>query len=445
MNILVVDDSPTNRKLLRVTLEPEGHTVFEAGDGVEALSVLQHGPVDAIVSDILMPNMDGYRLCHELRRNEKFKHLAFIHYTSTYTSPGDRKLSETVGADEYLTKPVSTHKMLETLQETVAKSAERKSSGARDSDTRFIMKEYSAALVKKLEERNLELELAQTDLFRANKELAEHAAKIEQLNAELDQRVRERTAELESVNGRLELKNREIGYFYHTLSHELKTPLTSAREFISILLDGLDGPVNGTQAEHLAIARESCDQIRVCLDDLLDTTRLETGKFKLDARSGSLANLIQLAVTALSSRAAARQIALTASAAPGLPPVCMDARRITQVITNLVNNAIKFTPPDGRIEITAGAPADAPGFLRVSVSDTGRGIPAEELDRIFDRLHQVKPGDASSEHGIGLGLYLCRQLVELHGGRITVASEPGKGSTFSFTLPADTGDTTRTK
>jgi len=439
MNLLVVDDSPTNRKLLRITLEEEGHTVLEAADGAEALAMLERHRIDAIVSDILMPNMDGYRLCHELRRSVNFKHIAFVHYTSTYTSPGDLNLSQTVGADGYLTKPASTQKLLRAIEDAIAKSEKRKVSAADKSDTMFVMKQYSAALIQKLEERNAELERTQVDLIKANQELARQTDKVEKLNAVLEERVRERTADLQASNRHLERRNAEIQNFYHTLSHELKTPLTSAREFISILLDGLAGPLNDTQTEHLAIALESCDQIRVCLNDLLDTTRLETGKFTIELKSTSLEELVRQAAISFGPQATAKRIGLKTNIQTGLPQLQVDPNRITQVIANLVNNAIKFTPEGGRIEINAGA-ATEPGFVQVSVRDTGGGIPVEEHDRIFDRLYQVKPGDAASGQGMGLGLYLCRQLVELHGGRITVASEPGKGSTFTFTLPITAAD-----
>ena len=124
MNVLIVDDHQTNRKLLRATLEAEGFASSEAKDGLEALAILQREPVDAIICDILMPNMDGYRLCHELRQSDKFYALPVLLYTSTYTSSTDRTLAMQMGADGYLTKPASAHEILAALNESIQKSRE---------------------------------------------------------------------------------------------------------------------------------------------------------------------------------------------------------------------------------------------------------------------------------------------------------------------------------
>jgi PAS domain S-box-containing protein len=250
-----------------------------------------------------------------------------------------------------------------------------------------------------------------------------------------EEKVRRIQAELEQTNKDLLRRSQEIQNFYHTLSHELKTPLTSAREFVSLVMDGIAGPLNQTQSEYLGIAKQSCDQLRVCINDLLDTTRLETGKLALDLKSASLDSLVQRVVTALRRVAAEKEISLMAEIQRHLPRVALDENRITQVIINLLNNAIKYTPNGGRITIRVGEALDQPELIQISISDTGRGIPKEELDHIFDRLYQVKTGDATTEQGIGLGLYLCRELVQLHGGNIWVESEPGKGSTFSFVIP----------
>lgn len=250
-----------------------------------------------------------------------------------------------------------------------------------------------------------------------------------------EEEMRHIQTQLERTNSDLRHKNQEVQNFYHTLSHELKTPLTSAREFIAIVMDGLAGELNQTQADYLRISLESCNQLRVCLNDLLDATRLETGKLSVDLKPGPLGTVAQRVVKALRPAAGSKHIELSCEVEPDLPPVLLDESRITQVISNLLNNALKFTDAGGRVIVRVGLSLDRPDSVEVSVSDTGCGIAAEQLGRVFDRLYQVKSGDATSEQGIGLGLYICRELVRLHGGNISVESEVGTGTTFTFTLP----------
>ena len=194
MTILVVDDIATNRKLLRVQLEAEGFVVVEAADGVEALQVLARESLDAIVSDILMPRMDGYRLCHEVRKNPLFRELRFILYSSTYTSPEDVKLSDTVGADQFIAKPAPISVIMAALQIPPPTCRPARSSDL--PDDALIVQQYSAVLVAKLEEKNTELHQAL--------EMAQRAQdRIQELNVDLDRRVNERTAELAKTNAEL--------------------------------------------------------------------------------------------------------------------------------------------------------------------------------------------------------------------------------------------------
>ena len=242
-------------------------------------------------------------------------------------------------------------------------------------------------------------------------------------------------AELAESNRNLLRKNHEIQDFYHTLSHELKTPLTSAGEFISIVMDGLGGPVNKTQLEYLAIAKESCNQLRDCINDLLDATRLDTGKLTIDLKPVSLDELAHRVASSMKPAFAQKKISLTEKIAPNLPQIPLDEYRITQVINNLLNNGLKFSPAGGTIVLKVREAKTNPEWVEVSVSDSGCGIAKEHREHIFDRLYQVKAGDAATGQGLGLGLYLCRELVQLHGGNIWVESEPGRGSTFTFVLP----------
>ena len=171
MNLLIVDDIATNRKLLRVTLEAEGYNTLEAADGVEALQILAREMVDAVISDILMPNMDGFRLCHEIRKSERLHALPFIIYTSTYTSPGDMKLAQTIGADKYLTKPAPIADVLSALREVMEKKAGRPMLSAPAVEETYVLQQYSQALVNKLEEKNAELAQANEALKRTEEQL----------------------------------------------------------------------------------------------------------------------------------------------------------------------------------------------------------------------------------------------------------------------------------
>jgi len=196
--ILIVDDLVINRKLLRVTLEAAGHTTLEAADGVEALQILAREAVDAIISDILMPNMDGFQLCLEIRKNDRFRALPFIFYTSTYTSPDDMKLAQAVGADKYLTKPAPAVAILEALREAIEKKSARPAIAAPAIGDSSVLKQYTQALVHKLEEKNTELHDTVEKLQRAHERILE-------LNSGLEQRVKERTTELETTNRDLSL------------------------------------------------------------------------------------------------------------------------------------------------------------------------------------------------------------------------------------------------
>jgi signal transduction histidine kinase len=214
----------------------------------------------------------------------------------------------------------------------------------------------------------------------------------------------------------------------------LKTPLTSASEFVSIVLDGLAGDVNDTQREYLEIAKHSCVQLRNCINDLFDATRLETGKLTLQRKPVRLDAVTHRVISAMLPSAREKEISLTEEVEPDLLPALADEHRLIQVITNLLANALKHTGQGGTVHVRLRASALSADLLEFSVQDTGCGISPADQQHIFDRLYQVKTGDATTG-GIGLGLYLCRELVQLHGGRIWVESQLGQGSTFTFVIP----------
>jgi signal transduction histidine kinase len=245
--------------------------------------------------------------------------------------------------------------------------------------------------------------------------------------------VHNKSRELERANEELQKRASEIERFYHTVSHELKTPLTAAREFISLVADEVLGGINVRQRQFLGHALECCDQLAVHFNDLVDTSRLETGKMRLVLKTERIETAILRGAMSLSAIATSRDIVLRRMLPQGLPEVTMDAGRITQVVANLLSNAIKFTDPGGTVQIEATCSEQ---FVRISIRDSGCGIAAEHLPRIFERLYQVTPaGENMIGAGLGLGLYICCEIVELHGGQLEVESIPGVGSVFSFTVP----------
>lgn len=250
-----------------------------------------------------------------------------------------------------------------------------------------------------------------------------------------EERIRRAQAELCRAHESLTHKHEELQKFYHTVSHELKTPLTSVREFTSLTLDELAGPITKTQREYLTIALESCDRMRTSINDMLDVTRLETGKMSLELALASIAELVRGVVTTFKPAAERNQIELRYLAAPGVPEIMMDGMRITQVVTNLLNNALKFTGEGGRVTVSVDVSATRPDHVEIVVRDTGCGISKAHLGRIFDRLYQVRDENSVSCQGLGLGLHICQELVHLHGGTIHAESEIGVGTAFCVSLP----------
>jgi len=228
--------------------------------------------------------------------------------------------------------------------------------------------------------------------------------------------------------------------FLSVVSHELKTPLHSIKGFVDIILMGKTGPVSAIQRDFLETVRQQTDHLQRMIDDLLEFSRLESGRVTLRLQPVDLPVVVEAVVEKLTPLAASAGVTLVNLVPEDLPTLAADPWRLEQVVTNLVDNAIKFTPAQGRVTIRA---RDTGDFIEVSVEDTGIGIPADQLERVFERFYQVDGGVNRLYKGTGLGLTICRHLVEHHGGRIWATSEVGRGTTFTFTIsrhlrPTDT-------
>ena len=239
------------------------------------------------------------------------------------------------------------------------------------------------------------------------------------------------SGELGRLYRQLEAANQHKSEFLANMSHELRTPLNAIIGFSEVLADRMFGELNDKQAEYVQDVLASGRHLLSLINDILDLSKVEAGRMELELTQFHLPTALDGALVLIRERATRHGIGLGLEADPEIAEVVGDERKLRQVVLNLLSNAVKFTPEGGRIDVRAVL---AEGAVRVSVADTGVGIAPEDQDKIFEAFSQVGSGAARRE-GTGLGLTLTRQFVELHGGRIWVESEVGKGSTFTFTLP----------
>jgi signal transduction histidine kinase len=252
-------------------------------------------------------------------------------------------------------------------------------------------------------------------------ELGGLAVNVNRMNDELDRLYRE-----------LETASEHKSDFLASMSHELRTPLNAIMGFSQVLRERMFGEVNEKQEEYLDDIISSGNHLLSLINDVLDLSKVEAGQVELAVEPFSLRDALERGVVMVRERATKDGVQLAFAADPEVDVVEGDERRVRQVIYNLLSNAVKFTPPGGAVDVSA---AQVNGEVRVSVADTGPGLAPEDHERIFEEFQQAEAGVEQRE-GTGLGLALSKRLVELHGGRIWVDSELGKGSTFVFTLPA---------
>ena len=253
-------------------------------------------------------------------------------------------------------------------------------------------------------------------------ELGDLAANVNRMNDQL-----------RTVYAELEEASRHKSEFLANMSHELRTPLNAIIGFSQVLRDEMVGPVNEKQAEYLDDITSSGNHLLSLINDVLDLSKVEAGQIELDVHPFSLREALERGVVMVRERATEDGVKVGFEADPEVDVVDGDERRIKQVIFNLLSNAVKFTPTGGEVDVST---MRVNGEVRVSVADTGPGIAAEDRDRVFEEFQQTEVGVEQHE-GTGLGLALCKKFVELHGGRIWLESEVGRGSTFTFALPAE--------
>jgi signal transduction histidine kinase len=223
--------------------------------------------------------------------------------------------------------------------------------------------------------------------------------------------------------------------FLSHVSHELRSPLTAIHQFVTILLDGIAGELSPEQHQYLEIVLRNAKQLHAMINDLFEISGAQAGKLHVDLQCTSLADAVAYAVSSLQGAATAKDVALSSDIASGLPSICADAARLRQILVILVDNAIKFTPAKGAVKVQARASREDPNLAVVEVSDSGCGIAAGMNERIFERLFQASDATVAGRKGLGLGLYIAKDLVTRQGGKIWAENAPEQGSVFSVTFP----------
>jgi len=388
VNILLVDDQPAKLLSYEAILTPLGERLIKAGSGKEALEHLLRNEVAVVLIDVNMPDLDGFELATLIRQHPRHQRAAIIFVSAIHLTDIDRLRGFECGGVDYVPVPVES----EILRARVSVFA---------------------------------------DLFRKTKQL-------EMLNRELEQRVAERTSELNAAAGRLRASeaalretDRRKDEFLAMLAHELRNPLAPIRNVVDLLRQQLNGGA-GTGWSLEVIERQLAHLTRL-VDDLLDVSRITRGNLELRPETADLADILNAALEGIRPELDAKGLELHLDTASTPVAIRADVVRLTQVVRNLLNNAVKFTRSGGSIWLAA---ARGPEGVRISVRDSGQGIRGEDMPRLFQMFYQSRNDMAPATGGLGIGLALVRQIVELHGGTVE-ASSPGadQGSEFVLRLP----------
>lgn len=425
MKILSVDDKSENLYMLEALLRGHGHEVDSASDGHRALQLADCGGYDLIISDILMPRMDGFQLCRELKKDERLRNIPFIFYTATYTDPRDAAFALSLGADRFLVKPLEPEIFIKTIEEVVAQKTETKPAKHSEADTEdeaIYLKEYNARLITKLEKKMLDLEAANRALIDDIEDRERSARERLRLEDKLRQAQ----------------KMEAIGTLAGGIAHDFNNILAGIIGFAELGLQEVANPLSADQhfREILKAGKRARDLVR----QILTFSRQR----EQDRQPIELGETVTEALKLLRATIPV-SIDIVPKIDAGTPTVLADSTQVHQIVTNLVTNAwhaIGSKPGTITVRVSnflvdedfAQANPDLrPGrYVRLSISDNGSGIPAEMLGRIFEPFFTTK----NIDEGTGLGLSVVHGLMKSFDGSISVYSNPGEGTTLNLYFPA---------
>jgi CheY-like chemotaxis protein len=430
--VLIVDDDPRNLYLLRALLRGHGWTVDEAPDGAQALARAQAVPPRLVVSDLLMPVMDGYTLLRRWKQDARLRGIPFVVYTATYTDPKDERLAMALGTDAFILKPAEPEPFMARLNavlEAAALAVEAPPIPL-PADMVALLADYNETLLRKLEKRSAQLEQANAELRLQVDRTRRSEEEVRQLNAGLEARVAERTAELTVARTQAEAANVAKSSFLANMSHEIRTPLNAILGFTHLMARDTD---DALQRDRLGKVDAAARHLLQLINDILDLSKVDAGKMSLLDEPLSLAQTLLRAFAMVDTAAQAKGLELVLDT-DGVPDALRgDATRLAQALINLLGNAVKFTEQGWvRLRVRKESQEGARALLRFEVQDTGPGIAPAEQARLFSPFEQVDATRARHHTGTGLGLALTRHLAQLMGGDAGMHSVPGQGSCFWF-------------
>lgn len=373
VTVLIVDDDPVVCSLARATLENDGFNVIAAGDGIEGCELYEQHRPDLVLADVVMPRMDGYELCRELRSRPHSAYVPIVVTTSLDDVPSIARAYD-AGATDFVPKPIN-----------------------------WLVLNHRVRYILRASRAFEELRRYQGRLIAA-KEAAEAA-------------------------------NRSKSEFLANMSHELRTPLNAIIGFSGMMSDRMFGPLPERYAEYAGLIGDSGRHLLAIINDILDVAKADANRLVLAEESVEIARVTALSSTIVQEMAHNAGVDYQYEIDEVLPAITGDPAKLVQILVNLLLNAIKFTPSGGKVRLKVERKIGAGIAFRVE--DTGIGMSANQLPTALEPFGQVHSGLARKYEGVGLGLPLTKRLVELHGGRIDIASEPAKGTTVSVYLPED--------
>jgi hypothetical protein len=422
--VLIVDDQAPNLYMLDVLLRGHGYEVTSASNGAEALKLAGEDPPDLIITDILMPVMDGFALCRQWRAHESLKNIPFIFYTATYTEPKDEQFALALGADRYIIKPADLNVLVQAIAEVLEEYRMRKLVPSRPplgAEMEFF-RQHNQALFHKLEHKMLTLESANLDLAREIDERKRAEEEIIRLNESLERRVQERTADLAAAN--LELES-----FAYSVSHDLRAPLRRIDGWSHVLAEEYGDKLDETARGYLNTIRTEAERMAELIDAILGLSRVTRGGLsKEPVDLGMMAKEVERTL-----RDSEPGRAVEFAVAPDLGEVEADPRLVRALLQNLLGNAWKFTRKKAGARVELGS-TERDGRRCFFVRDNGAGFDMAMAEKLFQPFLRLHP--AEEYPGVGVGLATVRRIVLRHGGTIWAEGEVGKGATFYFTLGA---------